>query len=572
MQSLIEAVSIAGLLLLTGSCFFQCLIGIGGTQYNESASHTARNKTALIIGLILFAAGGIAQRQELMFTAGQILLAGTVCVAAIVGWRRDLAGSRLLAVVGSLGLVFLQTVTSHSALEPGLLPTLSHFVHAAAAAIWAGGLLHLLLQTWTPTGNQHADLLTARLARRYALLSLVVLVVLGITGGLLAFVHIHNGDAMNSSVYGAAFKLKSLAAILLLVTVSINCLRNTSAETNGFDTSKPEASPLTRRRLLLVEALLLLVIIFSTGVLAARQPVGVAPFLNPQSWIIDVDGMAISVALQPVSGSAGRARFEIAAEPPNVDFPNGTLADFSVVAADGTAGQHGVEAIPIGPNAFLGEAVLATPGAWQFVLTLDIPDQGAQHGTHMFTLPEPPLRDDMLASLRLVTIMYSRANQITFAVGLLLILIAAWSVRLALQRRAPAWLMPASLINAALGVYLVLSVAFVKTYPSSFWPNPEPFTATSIRQGEPIYQRHCSECHGIAGLGDGPWAIANRGSIPDLTAPHMDSHTDGEIYWWIRYGIPSLDMPPLGDELSDSEIWTAINFVRGLRHGTPPEI
>ncbi|NNC78112.1 MAG: cytochrome c [Woeseiaceae bacterium] len=51
----------------------------------------------------------------------------------------------------------------------------------------------------------------------------------------------------------------------------------------------------------------------------------------------------------------------------------------------------------------------------------------------------------------------------------------------------------------------------------------------------------------------------------------MDSHTDGEIYWWIRYGIPSLEMPPLGDELSDSEIWTTINFVRGLRHGTPPE-
>lgn len=570
MHSLIEAIAIAGLLLLTGSCFFQCLLGVDRLQYNESGiPFRKRNATALIIGSLLFVVGSVAQRQELMFTAGQILLAGIVFVAAIVGIRKNLVGSRLIAIVGSLGLVFLQTVNSHSALEPGLMPTVSQFVHGTAAAIWSGGLLHLLLQTSPATGLQQADLLFAQLARRYALLSLSLIVVLGITGGLLAFVHIHNGDALNTSVYGTAFKLKSVAAILLLVTISINCLRMTSADTKDFDAYSSRTSPITLRRLLLAEAALLLVIIFSTGVLSARQPVGIAPFLNPQSWIID--GGAIRVALQPVAGRAGKARFEITAEPPGAHFPDGTLAEFSVVSVDRSAGQSGVEAISIGPAAFLGEAVLAIPGEWQFALELDIPGRGTRNVTHAFTLPEPPLRDDMFASLGFATIMYSRANQVTFGIGVLLILVAAWSVRLAFQKRAPAWLMPASLFNAALGGYLIFSVAFVKTYPSSFWPNPEPFTAAAIRQGEPIYQTHCAECHGVTGLGDGTWAIANRGSIPDLTAPHMDSHTDGEIYWWIRYGIPSLDMPPLGDELSEREIWTAINFVRGLRHGAPPE-
>ena len=60
-------------------------------------------------------------------------------------------------------------------------------------------------------------------------------------------------------------------------------------------------------------------------------------------------------------------------------------------------------------------------------------------------------------------------------------------------------------------------------------------------------------------------------SIPDLTSPHMDTHTDGEIYWWIRYGIPSLEMPGYEDVLTDTENWTVINFMRSLRHGVPDE-
>ena len=51
----------------------------------------------------------------------------------------------------------------------------------------------------------------------------------------------------------------------------------------------------------------------------------------------------------------------------------------------------------------------------------------------------------------------------------------------------------------------------------------------------------------------------------------MDTHTDGEMYWWNRYGIPSLMMPALGDELGDDDNWKIINFVRSLRHGMPPE-
>ena len=77
------------------------------------------------------------------------------------------------------------------------------------------------------------------------------------------------------------------------------------------------------------------------------------------------------------------------------------------------------------------------------------------------------------------------------------------------------------------------------------------------------------ECHGDTGRGDGTWALQNRGRIPDLGSSHMDVHTDGEIYWWITQGIPSLDMPPLGNEIQEVDRWNIINYIRSFRYGVP---
>ena len=114
-----------------------------------------------------------------------------------------------------------------------------------------------------------------------------------------------------------------------------------------------------------------------------------------------------------------------------------------------------------------------------------------------------------------------------------------------------------------------MSVILVKTYPSTYRQNPQAYTASSVHAGQVVYMESCAECHGDTGVGDGPWAIENRGMIPSLVSPHMDIHTDGEIYWWITYGIPSLDMPPLENELTEDRRWQSINFVRSLRHGIP---
>ena len=184
-------------------------------------------------------------------------------------------------------------------------------------------------------------------------------------------------------------------------------------------------------------------------------------------------------------------------------------------------------------------------------------------------IPSLPLISDLKTYLSLSAITYSKAKTVTFLTGFLLVVVYLWLCWRSQQGRMTAKFTILGVSGVVLGMYLVMSVLLVKTYPSTYWRNPLPYTAAVINNGRTAYIAECAECHGDTGLGDGPWAIDNRGAIPPLSSPHIDVHTDGEIYWWITHGIPSLDMPPLQDELSEEQRWQIIHFIRSLRHGIP---
>jgi mono/diheme cytochrome c family protein len=281
--------------------------------------------------------------------------------------------------------------------------------------------------------------------------------------------------------------------------------------------------------------------------------------------------VALRTSLQPVGGNSTQARIEIAAVSPDHRFDETARAFFDLETRGGDAGELDAEAVWIGSSGFLGEAVVAVPGEWRFALRIEQPDGSTIRGESVFVLPALPLKDDLKPFLSLSAINYSLPGLVTFVVGVLLLLSSSWMLRQSWFGKTYTWLMPVSMANMILGGYLALSVTFVKTYPTTFQTNPEPYNAEVIRKGEAVYREHCEECHGITGKGDGPWAIRERGSIPDLAAPHMDVHTDGEVYWWIIKGIPTLDKPPLAEELSETERWAVINFTRSLRHGLPAE-
>jgi mono/diheme cytochrome c family protein len=96
--------------------------------------------------------------------------------------------------------------------------------------------------------------------------------------------------------------------------------------------------------------------------------------------------------------------------------------------------------------------------------------------------------------------------------------------------------------------------------------NPAPASAESIASGRALYDRHCSECHGDTGKGDG-MAGESLDERPSNLADANWEHgsTDGEIFVVIRDGAgPKSEMKPFGKKIPERQIWDVVNFVRTL--------
>ena len=107
--------------------------------------------------------------------------------------------------------------------------------------------------------------------------------------------------------------------------------------------------------------------------------------------------------------------------------------------------------------------------------------------------------------------------------------------------------------------------------------NPVAATPGSIAAGKRAYDVNCASCHGNRAQGAEKAGvaisiIAEQGGRqpPDLTDAQWDyGATDGEIYTIIKRGIAPTMMAGWEGRISDSEIWSIVNYIRALaRHET----
>ena len=99
-------------------------------------------------------------------------------------------------------------------------------------------------------------------------------------------------------------------------------------------------------------------------------------------------------------------------------------------------------------------------------------------------------------------------------------------------------------------------------------PNPVAPTLSSLKNGEQLYQRYCTTCHGPQGHGDGPVAGPPFGTGPfGLVLPIggpasvAKAFSDGHIYATITLGrgrMPSYKRIPADGR------WDLINYIRDL--------
>jgi mono/diheme cytochrome c family protein len=97
---------------------------------------------------------------------------------------------------------------------------------------------------------------------------------------------------------------------------------------------------------------------------------------------------------------------------------------------------------------------------------------------------------------------------------------------------------------------------------------PENSTAAdeaSIKRGAELYAINCQMCHGVSGQGNGsiaPFLVKFKPA--NLTSAVVQSKSDGSIFLTIANGIDGR-MPALNENLTVSERWDVVNFIRTLK-------
>lgn len=92
--------------------------------------------------------------------------------------------------------------------------------------------------------------------------------------------------------------------------------------------------------------------------------------------------------------------------------------------------------------------------------------------------------------------------------------------------------------------------------------NPLAGKQEAANAGKALFAGTCMPCHGVAGKGDGPAAVALNPRPANLSDPALTGQSDGAIFWKISEG--HLAMPPWKQVLSETQRWQLVNFIRVL--------
>jgi mono/diheme cytochrome c family protein len=88
--------------------------------------------------------------------------------------------------------------------------------------------------------------------------------------------------------------------------------------------------------------------------------------------------------------------------------------------------------------------------------------------------------------------------------------------------------------------------------------------AQSVDRGASVYRAFCVACHGNEGHGDG--LVAKRGfpPPPSLLTGKSTEMKDGQLFHIVTFG--QANMPSLAAQVTPTERWDVINYVRRLQH------
>jgi len=315
------------------------------------------------------------------------------------------------------------------------------------------------------------------------------------------------------------------------------------------------------------EAALIIGAILLAAVLTTLPPAERPAQVTHDAWDKTLDDWHLHLTMTP-RGDRGQVQFDIALTPiHNQQIPHDLQLFVHLRMRDHDMGTLRRAAVPIAAGHYTTLGLISMAGAWEVEVILQPPGAATLTTTFAFAAATGTLDQDRNRRLELTAIWASRLAMLSCLLGLLLgalAIVALWASR---SGRMPGWATPFGFCLMICGGYLVLRVVLVDAYPTTYLANPIPSTPAAIVQGQNVFQQHCAVCHGRDGHGDGPAAAGLNSTPADLTAAHVDDHTDGDLFWWLTHGIAGTAMPPWQEQLSEPERWMVVHYIRSLRRG-----
>ena len=473
-----------------------------------------------------------------------------------------------------LGLLLSMAYAGHMTAKPGIAPLLTDAVHLLGAVLWAGGLGYMALMPWRRLRQEteFSGRMLWKLLERFSSLALVAVLLLLASGAILAFLQVYGVPALTETPYGRTLALKIALLLLALGPASWQLFRLTPALKRQARTAVPAVLQTLVGHcavLLRLEAGLILGALAGATVLTTLPPAERPAQLEQATWYTRVGDWPLTITMLP-TGESGKVQFGmVLAQEPGREAPGDMPLAVHLRMRQHEMGISRQTVAPTGPGRYTMPGLISMAGTWELAVGLHAPGKERQTALVTFEAATGALEQDRTRRLELAAVQASTVDMLSCLLGLffgVLAVVTLWASRCG---RLPVWGTPFGFVLMLCAGYLILRVVLVDAYPTTYVTNPLPASATILGQGQRLFQGHCTTCHGVGGHGDGPAAAELHPKPADLTAAHVDDHTDGTLFWWLSNGIPGTAMPAWEEQLSEPERWAMIHYIRSLRSARP---
>ena len=493
----------------------------------------------------------------------RVALGTASAAAAIAAWRRgDNPGLALLSVVLGAGALLAISLTSHAAATVNVRTEaiINDFIHLVSVAVWVGGLCGLAVAVrlilGVRDGSERRETLSA-LVRRFSLVAGISVVAIILTGLYSAWAQVVTVPALQVP-YGRVLAFKVAVVVGLLLVAGANLIWVRPRLRAG------DAASLWLKRLVAAEIVMATLVLLSVGFLTALEParqVASREGIGVESGLAfeeTAEGTHMTLDIDP--GHVGPNTIGVSlTDNSGAPITNATDVRVRLSYLDADFGETPYSAPEVGEGEYvLDQQLISIAGAWQAELVVQRPDAFDARAAFRFevtgggggSLAIAPEADTGRTLLGMEFVLLG------FVFMGVSIPIGGWY-----SRRGAAAMIAGTVAVVAGGALLFGTLGAGEELPAR---NPIPPTQDSVATGMLLYQENCQLCHGVKGMGDGPAGVGLAPPPADLTV-HVPLHPDRALFEFIQEGIPGTAMAPLGDKLSDDEMWHIINYIQTLK-------